>query len=61
MSKPKTYPPYRITGSGADAYIVDRFSNDVLTRIQLSVHYNEVFSETIMQIICDALNKKEEQ
>lgn len=60
MSKPKTYPPYRIEGEGGPGvWIVDQHGNDVVTRVEMSLGYDENYGERIMQIICDALNREE--
>lgn len=55
MSKPKAYPPYRLEQD----WVVDAHGNDVIVRVELSPHYDEIFGEQIMQIICDALNQQE--
>jgi len=61
MSKPKTYPPYSVTGEGCDAWIIDSKGNDVVSYIGLGEHYaNSEIRDTIMQTLCDALNRKEE-
>ncbi len=61
MSKPKKYPPYRVKGSKSEKWIVDKNECDVVKYIEFSAHYHEVYADEIMQIICDAINKKEEQ
>ena len=59
MSAPKTYPPYRVEGNGTmDAFIMDSHGNDVLTLIAMGTHYDEIYGDRIMQIICDALNRE---
>jgi hypothetical protein len=60
MSKPKTYPPYKVEGKGTDAWIVDSQGNDVVTWFAMGMHYDETLGDTIMQTLCDALNRKEE-
>jgi len=61
MSKPKTYPPYSVTGEGCDAWIIDSKGNDVVSVIVMGDHYaDSEIRETVMQSICDALNRKEE-
>ena len=57
MSKPKTYPPYRVKSQGgSDQWIVDSEGNDVVTKVKISFCYHESLGERIMQIICDGLN-----
>ena len=59
MSKPKTYPPYRLESEGRhDVWIVDDHGNTVVSRVDLSLGYDENFGDRIMQIICDALNRE---
>lgn len=59
MSKSKSYPPYRLEGEGTrDVWIVDAKGNTVVYRVDLSMHYDSVIGERIMQIICDALNRE---
>jgi len=60
MSKPKSSPPYRVTGKGVDAWIIDSAKNDVVLSVCLSSRYDGIFKAgEIMQILCDALNRKE--
>jgi hypothetical protein len=61
MSKQKTYPPYRVRSDGdpRDSWIVDAVGNDVVTWVEMSKPYCDIYSDQIMQIICDALNGKE--
>ena len=59
MSNPKSHPPYRLEGEGTpDVWIVDDSGNTVVYRVDLSLHYDGVFGERIMRIICDALNRE---
>lgn len=55
MSAPKAYQPYRIEQS----WIVDARGNDVIVRVDLSPHYDEIHGERIMEILCEALNREE--
>lgn len=58
MSAPKTFPPYRLEGEGGSGvWIVDCHGNDVVVRVDLSPHYDDIYGERIMQLICDALNR----
>jgi hypothetical protein len=41
-----------------DAFIMDSHGNDVLTLIAMGTHYDEIYGDRIMQIICDALNRE---
>jgi len=62
MSAPKTYPPYHLEGEGGPGvWIADNHDNDVVTRVDLSPHYDDIFGERIMQIICNALNRETTQ
>lgn len=58
----KPFPPYRVEGSGIDAYIVDSSGADVVVLVSMSRHYNAVFDDAeIMLILCDALNAYSER
>ena len=59
MSKPKTYPPYRLGNNGTNnPWVIDDHGNPVVYRVDLSLGYDENFGDRIMQIICDALNRE---
>jgi len=55
----KPFPPYRLEGSGNDAWIVDNSGNDVAHSIQTTYHYAAVFYDgELMRILCDAMNRE---
>jgi hypothetical protein len=58
MSKPKSYPPYKIKGSNKVQCIQDAHGNGVILGVIVSRHYTDILENRIMQIICDALNDK---
>ena len=58
MSKPKTYPPYKLEGEGDEAWIVDTYGNTVVNSVTMTIHYREAIPD-IMTILCDALNERE--
>ena len=60
MSKPKTYPPYKVEGKKKNAWIKDSQGNCVVYEIDLALHYEDALGDTIMQTLCDAMNRKEE-
>ena len=59
-TKPKPNPPYKVIGKGRDAYIVDAYGFMVIHAVQIAPSYDGKYGKTIMKIICDALNRKEE-
>ena len=61
MSKPKTYHPYKVMRDGSDSWIVDAHGNDVITNVVMSDHYAVSYQSEIMDLICDAMNRREEE
>jgi hypothetical protein len=63
MSTLQKYPPYHVRSDGppSQSWIVDSHGNDVVVMIDMSSHYAEIYGEEIMQILSDAMNRKENQ
>ena len=59
IMKAKSKPPYRVIGIGLDTYVVDAENYLDVKINNLSMEYHEIYGEEIMQIICEALNRKE--